>query len=234
MSSLVENGERVTAPIYVYELPVRLWHWTVALAIAVLALSGWLIGNPPWAAIFGQPYDLHLMDDLRLAHYIAGYVLLVGLVGRAYWALVGNRYARAIFVPRVWSLRWWRALRKTIRWYLLMERETDKEVGHNPLAQVAMLVVFLFGSVFEVITGFALYGEGAGLHSWASRAFTSWVIPLFGSSQTVHTWHHLVMWYVLIFVIVHLYMVIREDIMSRQTMISTMVDGWRYFKDGRP
>jgi Ni/Fe-hydrogenase 1 B-type cytochrome subunit len=37
-----------------------------------------------------------------------------------------------------------------------------------------------------------------------------------------------------LFVIVHTYLVIREDIMSRQTIISTMVNGWRFFKDKRP
>lgn len=234
MSAAYVSSEHVSAPIYVYELPVRLWHWTAALAIAVLALTGWLISRAPWPVLAGQPWSMHWMDDIRLAHFIAGYVLLVGLVGRIYWALVGNRYAREIFLPKVWRAQWWHEFARTVRWYLLLERETAKEAGHNPLAQVAMLGVFLLGSAFEVVTGFALYGEGAGIRSWASRAFSSWVIPLFGSSQAVHTWHHLVMWYVLIFVVVHLYMVVREDIMSRQTMISTMVDGWRYFKDGRP
>jgi len=42
------------------------------------------------------------------------------------------------------------------------------------------------------------------------------------------------MWYILLFVIVHIYLVVREDIMSRQTMVSTMVNGWRFFKDKRP
>jgi Ni/Fe-hydrogenase 1 B-type cytochrome subunit len=41
------------------------------------------------------------------------------------------------------------------------------------------------------------------------------------------------MWYILCFVIVHIYVAIREDIMSRQSIISTMVSGWRMFKDKR-
>ena len=61
--------------------------------------------------------------------------------------------------------------------------------------------------------------------------FTSWVIPLFGDSEDVHTAHHLGMWYLLIFVMVHIYIAVREDVMSRQTMISTMINGWRFFKD---
>lgn len=30
-----------------------------------------------------------------------------------------------------------------------------------------------------------------------------------------------------------IYIAIREDIMSRQTMVSTMINGWRHFKDSR-
>ncbi|WP_031405788.1 Ni/Fe-hydrogenase, b-type cytochrome subunit [Thiomonas sp. FB-Cd] len=225
---------QVTAPVYVYELPVRIWHWLVAAAITVLAITGWLIGNPPWPLFLGQPYNHYLMGDIRLAHFLSGYVLALGMMVRIYWTFVGNRYAREIFVPRVWTKDWWHAFFRTVRWYLLIERETGKETGHNPLAQLAMLFMFVVGVLFEIITGFALYGEGTGYGSWSNHLFTSWVIPLFGSSQTVHTWHHLAMWYLIMFVIVHVYMAIREDIMSRQTMISTMVDGWRYFKDGRP
>ena len=33
--------------IYVYEWPVRLWHWVNAAAILVLAVTGYLIASPP-------------------------------------------------------------------------------------------------------------------------------------------------------------------------------------------
>ena len=32
--------------IYVYEAPVRLWHWVNALAILVLCVTGYFIGSP--------------------------------------------------------------------------------------------------------------------------------------------------------------------------------------------
>lgn len=225
---------RVTAPVYVYELPIRIWHWLIVIDIAVLSITGWQIGDPSWPLMVGEPFDHFLMGDIRLVHFIAGYVLALAMIVRVYWAFVGNQYAREIFLPRVWTGDWWKRLFKTIGWYLLIERETGKEAGHNPLAQMAMLVMFVLGVMFEVMTGFALYGEGTGPHSWAYHAFTNWVIPIFGDSMTLHTWHHLAMWYILLFVIVHIYMAIREDIMSRQTMMSTMVNGWRYFKDDRP
>ncbi len=76
-------------------------------------------------------------------------------------------------------------------------------------------------------TGFALYGEGTQAGSWANRLFSSWLIPLMGQSQDVHTWHHLGMWGVVIFVVLHVYAAIREDIMGRQSMVSTMISGYR-------
>ena len=33
--------------VYVYEWPVRLWHWLNAAAIIVLMVRGYLIGSPP-------------------------------------------------------------------------------------------------------------------------------------------------------------------------------------------
>jgi Ni/Fe-hydrogenase 1 B-type cytochrome subunit len=224
----------VSAPVYVYEMPVRIWHWFMALAIVALAVTGFLIGDPIWPLQVGQPYFHYVMGDIRVVHFVAGYALALSMVVRVYWAIVGNEYAREIFMPRVWRREWRHQFVKTVRWYLFIERETSKEIGHNPLAQLAMFAMFVLGVFFEIVTGFALYGEGTGPGSWANEVFSSWVIPLFGNSMTVHTWHHLGMWYIILFVIVHVYMAIREDIMSRQTMISTMVNGWRYFKDNRP
>ena len=33
-------------PVYVYEAPVRLWHWVMMLCMIVLAGTGYLIGSP--------------------------------------------------------------------------------------------------------------------------------------------------------------------------------------------
>jgi Ni/Fe-hydrogenase 1 B-type cytochrome subunit len=37
-----------------------------------------------------------------------------------------------------------------------------------------------------------------------------------------------------VFAIIHIYVAVREQIMSRQSVTSTMIDGWRVWKDGRP
>lgn len=81
-------------------------------------------------------------------------------------------------------------------------------------------------------TGFALYAEGTGLGSWQDTLF-GWIMPLFGNTLNIHSWHRLGMWLIIVFVIAHIYVAVREDIMSRQSMVSTMISGWRFFKDKR-
>ena len=227
-----ESRGRSVQAVYVYEAPVRLWHWINALSIVVLAVTGWFIASPP-ASEPGQASAHFIMGYIRLFHFSAGYVLLVGLLGRVYWAFAGNRHARQLFTLPVASMGWWREVLFELRWYLFLERAPKKYVGHNPLAQMMMFLLFLLPLLFMIVTGFALYGEGAQAGSWAHVLFTSWVIPLFGESQDVHTWHHMVAWVIVLFVMAHVYTAIREDIMSRQSLVSTMLSGWRMFKDDR-
>ena len=200
-------------------------------SILVLAVTGYFIGSP-LPSQPGEASDHYLMGYIRFAHFAAGYVFAVGLIGRLYWAFVGNHHARELFTLPVFSGAYWREVLTMLKWYAFLIPRPSRYVGHNPLARTAMFFGFLVMAVFMLCTGFALYGEGAQEGSWSHMLFTSWVIPLFGgNSQTVHTWHHLGLWGMVIFVTLHVYAAIREDIMGRQSMVSTMISGYRTFKD---
>jgi Ni/Fe-hydrogenase 1 B-type cytochrome subunit len=219
---------RIGDAVYVWEAPVRLWHWVMAVCMVFLAVTGYLIGSP-LPSIGGEASQHFLMGYVRFVHFASAYVFTVFFLLRVLWVFVGNQYAREIFVVPLSLLKpsFWGGLIDQGLYYLFLRRTGRGYKGHNPLAAVAMFFMYLLGTVFMIVTGFALYGEGAGMGSWQYRWFSSWVIPMFGQSQDVHTWHHLCMWYLVVFTIVHVYMVIREDIFTRETVISTMVNGWR-------
>jgi Ni/Fe-hydrogenase 1 B-type cytochrome subunit len=218
-------------PVYVWEVPVRIWHWVMAVCMVVLAGTGYLIGTP-LGSMGGEASDHFLFGYIRFAHFTAAYLFAVFFALRVIWAFRGNRFAREMFsVPlKLFDLEWWGGLIDQTRYYLFLKREARPWQGHNPLAMAAMFFMYTLGTVFMICTGFALYGEGLGMESWAFKLFTSWVMPLLGYSQSVHTLHHLGMWYLIIFTLAHLYMVVREDIFSAETVISTMVNGWRVAK----
>lgn len=219
--------------VYIYEAPLRVWHWVNAFALLVLGVTGYFIGSPP-PSMPGEASDHFLMGYIRFAHFAAAYIFLIGFLFRIYWMFVGNSHSRQIFLPRFFSAEWWGEVWHEVKWYAFAAREPKKYLGHNPLAVLTMHFLFVWASAFMIITGLALYGEGAGMDSWQYSLFSSWVIPLFGQSQDVHTWHHLVMWAIVCFIITHIYVAVREDIMSRQSIISSMISGWRMFKDDRP
>ena len=214
--------------VYVYEAPVRIWHWINASAILVLCITGYLIGSP-LSSVSGEASDHFQMGYIRFAHFAAGYVFAVGLIGRVYWAFVGNHHAREMVTLPVLRLAYWREVWAMLSWYLFLRPRPNQYVGHNPMARLMMFVGYFLVSIFMLVTGFALYGEGLQTGSWADKMF-GWVIPLLGQSQGVHTWHHLGMWAMVLFVIVHIYAAIREDIMGRQSIVSTMISGYRTFK----
>lgn len=220
---------RTIRSIYVYEAPVRLWHWINALAITVLAVTGYFIGQP-LPTLPGEASSHFLMGYIRFAHFAAAYVFAIGLLARIYWAIVGNHHARELFTLPLARRAYWREVATMLKWYAFLIPRPGQYVGHNPVARLAMFFGFFCLSVFMVFTGFALYGEGAQAGSWAARMF-GWVIPLFGQSQDVHTFHRLGMWALATFVIVHVYAAIREDIMGRQSIVSTMISGHRTFKE---
>lgn len=223
------TAAKLVQSVYVYEAPLRLWHWVNAACITVLAVTGYFISNP-LPTMPGEASANFLMGYIRFAHFTAGYIFAIGFVARIYWAFVGNHHARQLFKLPIFNGQWWSEVLHEARWYLFLAREPKKYIGHNPLAQLVMFFNIMLGSIFMIVTGFALYSEGLGEGSWADRLF-GWVIPLFGQSQDVHTWHHLIAWAIVCFVIMHVYAAIREDIMSRQSLISTMVSGYRMFKD---
>jgi Ni/Fe-hydrogenase 1 B-type cytochrome subunit len=227
------NPQPVVQPaIYVYEWPVRLWHWTNALAILTLALTGYFIASPP-PSVTGEASQHFQMGYIRFAHFTAAYILIAGFVLRVYWIFAGNSHAREIFLPPLYSPRWWGGVLHEAKWYLFLVSEPRKYDGHNPLATLVMHFAYVWLTVFMIFTGLALYGEGEGVNSWIYSLFSGWVIPLFGNSQNVHTWHHLGLWVIAMFTTVHVYAAVREDIMSRQSIISSMISGWRTFKDTR-
>ena len=114
-------------PVRVWDLPTRVFHWTLALAVVLLLITGQLGGNA-------------LVWHMRL-----GLLVLTLLVFRVLWGLVGGRWSRfASFVRLPGTV--WRYLRG-------QQRSDDHfEVGHNPLGAFSVLAMIALLAV-QVATG---------------------------------------------------------------------------------
>ena len=133
--------------VYVYEAPLRLWHWVTVACITVLCVTGYFIGSP-LPTMPGEASDSYLMGYIRFAHFAAGYVVTIAFIGRIYWAFVGNSHARELFILPITKKAWYKELWHEMRWYMFLEKTPKKYIGHNPMGQSAMFVFFLTGSCF--------------------------------------------------------------------------------------
>ena len=113
VSAAAGSGEQVRrqTAVYVYEAPLRLWHWVTVLCVIILCITGYFIGSP-LPTMPGEAMDHYLMGYIRFAHFAAGYVLAIAFVGRIYWAFVGNHHARELFLVPVHKKQWWKELRQ--------------------------------------------------------------------------------------------------------------------------
>jgi Ni/Fe-hydrogenase 1 B-type cytochrome subunit len=138
--------------LYVWELPVRVAHWLIVFTIIVLAITGLYLDRP---FLVGPRQDGFLLATMRFVHEIAGFVFTAALLARVVWFFTGNGYASwRAFVPLTRAQ--WLGIRAMLGYYLFLRWRPPPAIGHNPLAALAYLGVYLLILV-QVLTGFALY-----------------------------------------------------------------------------
>ncbi len=212
--------------VYVWEVPVRLFHWLNALCILVLCATGFLIGHPlsfmaPGEAAFG-----YWFGTIRFVHFLTAYVFVAVLVLRLYWAFAGNKFANwRNFIPM--TRRQVKDSVKTAKVEILqVSNEPMDFLGHNPVAYFSYTGTFLL-ALFEIVSGFALYAPRSG--SWFPQLFT-WVTPLFGGEYQLRTFHHAVMWLFAAFVMIHVYLAMYQEAVVGDGALSSIVGGWKFME----
>jgi Ni/Fe-hydrogenase 1 B-type cytochrome subunit len=206
-------------PVYVWEFPVRLTHWLNVLAILVLSFTGFYIGNP---FIQAPPGEASLMAVMRFFHFVAAYVFALSFLLRIYWGFTGNPYTRwGQFFPVQAKRR--KEIWENVLFYLLLRRNAPPAVGHSSTAVLSYLVLFFF-FVVEIITGFALYSESHQGVLWTLLG--GWSLRVF-SASTLRLFHHVAMWLILAFAVVHVYIAWLNDIAERAGVMSSIFSGYK-------
>ena len=108
--------------VRVWDLPTRLFHWTLTLCIVGLAITGSVGGNA------------------MVWHFRLGFGVLALLLFRLVWGLVGGRWSR--FSAFIYSYR-------SLVNYLKGKGKSEHSVGHTPLGagSVFALLIVLFAQV---------------------------------------------------------------------------------------
>lgn len=145
-SASAANG--ATVPIKVWDLPTRVFHWSLA-------------------ASFAGAYITAESERWRDVHVLLGYTLAGLIAFRIIWGVIGSRYARFtsfVFPPS----------RVVAYVKSLLGGSPEHHVGHNPAGALAIFALLGLGLV-TAASGFATYQELGGewmedLHEGAANA----------------------------------------------------------------
>ena len=215
------SGPEELVTVRVWDLPVRLMHWTLVASIVVLTVTGAYIADPFIIAGPG-PATGFTMGTVRAVHITTGWIFTVVLLARIAWSFRGNIWARwHQFIPVARHRR--KMIRPTLAYYLFFRRQPPPAVGHNPLAGMTYLVLFLmFG--FQAFTGFAL--QALNNPNGTMAFFTKWLFR-FATIPEVRLWHYIIMWMTWGFAIHHVYSAWLIDREERCGELSSMFTGWK-------
>ncbi|MCM1109811.1 MAG: Ni/Fe-hydrogenase, b-type cytochrome subunit [Clostridium sp.] len=222
----MKSRRRNLREVYVWQLPVRFFHWINALCIVVLCVTGYIIGDPPAIQHATEAIDNYWFGWVRFAHLATGMIFVVNILVRLYWAFAGNTFARwQNFVPLKKSQ--WKSIMETLKVDILLLTKTPVyDIGHNSLAATTYLGLFLL-SVIQALTGFMMMfvttnnvGEPA----------TTWMLFGLNGFFVVRYIHHFLMWAFVIFMIIHVYLVFYHDYIERSGIASSMIGGWKFVR----
>jgi cytochrome b len=113
--------------VRVWDLPVRLFHWTLVVLVIASYLSGRAGGD--WMSL----------------HFWSGYAILALLLFRIAWGFVGSTTARFSHFVRG-PAAWFAYLRNFVT------GRPTYDVGHNPVGGI-MVLVLIFGVLAQAVAG---------------------------------------------------------------------------------
>ncbi len=139
--------EGALAPIHVWDLPTRLFHWLLAALVVVSFVTADMGGNAmTW-------------------HMRAGYAILALLLFRSAWGFFGGETARFSSFVRGPSAVFRYAKN-------LLKKDTVSHLGHNPLGGwsiLAMMAALLLQAATGLFANDDIFIEGP-LYPWVSKA----------------------------------------------------------------
>jgi cytochrome b len=137
----------VLRKVRVWDLPTRLFHWSLAVCFVGMVVSG------------------QIGDAAMVWHFRLGYTVLSLLLFRLAWGIVGGRWSRfSAFVVGPMAI-----------WRYLQGRSTAlQSVGHNPLGALSVLALLGF-ALLQVASGLFSDDEIATTGPLAKMASSVWV-----------------------------------------------------------
>ncbi|WP_180539260.1 Ni/Fe-hydrogenase, b-type cytochrome subunit [Nevskia soli] len=208
--------------VYVWQYPIRLFHWALVFSIAVLAVTGYYIHDP---FIIDQVKRPYLMGWFRFVHESFGMIFIALFVMRIclfFRFSGGDRWVRwDQYIP----LRGvqFREMLNVMEFYLFIRRTPISKIGHNGMAALSYVAVYTLMLV-EIVTGLVMYDWI--MQSPVIHFLVGW-IPRVVDIQNIRLIHFFAMYLFVIFGIFHVHIAMLISRVEKRGLMDSMFTGYK-------
>ncbi len=223
--------ERMTATI-------RIIHWMNAFCMIAAVATGLYIGHPYYQSfIADSAVDKYVMAWNRWGHFMVaiifdvtailiGYLYFFSRFEKPYKKLIPNKQNIVEFFEVFFNL-------------VTFNRRKKFDSTHSDSYNIVFFTIFHLLLVFMLLTGLQLYVHGlaSGLSSigtwWPTMLHftTDWTLVVFGGNMGVRMAHHTAMYFIIVWVMCHVYYQIWRTIYWQEGDIAIVISGSKFAKE---
>ncbi len=217
---------------------VRIIHWMNAFCMIAAVATGLYIGHPYYQTFIADPaVDKYVMAWNRWGHFMVaiifdvtailiGYLYFFSRFEKPYKKLIPNKKNIVEFFEVFFNL-------------ITFNRRKKFDSTHADSYNIVFFTIFHLLLVFMLLTGLQLYVHGlaSGLSSigtwWPSMLHlaTDWTLDVFGGNMGVRMAHHTSMYFIIAWVMCHVYYQVWRTIYWQEGDIAIVISGSKFAKN---
>jgi Ni/Fe-hydrogenase 1 B-type cytochrome subunit len=205
--------------VYVWQYPIRLFHWGLVISLAVLSFTGYYIHDP---FIVGQVQHPFLMGWFRFVHETFGMIFIALFIMRIYLFFGGNRWVGwRQYVPL--SAAQFKEMWEVTKFYAFIRPTPITKIGHNAMAAFSYIGIYSMVAV-EIVTGLVMFNWLR--HSPILGPLVGW-IPRFISFPNLRLIHFLLMFVFIAFGVFHVHLCMLISREEKRGLMDSIFIGYK-------
>lgn len=218
---------------------MRIVHWVNVISVIAAVITGLYIAHPYYQSFIADPaVDKYVMAWNRWIHLMGAILLDITSVVVAYLYFF-SRFEKAYkkLIPSVQNIR---EFGQVVINLLTLNRKKEFSSAHGDSFNAVYFAIMHLLLIFMLLSGLQMYvqGLGSGISSIGAwwplmlHLATDWTLAVFGGNMGVRIAHHITMWWIIAWVMFHVYYQIWRTIFWKEGDIAIVIGGTKFVKKG--
>lgn len=218
---------------------MRIIHWLNAICMIGAIATGLYIGHPYYQTFIADPaVDKYVMAWNRYGHFMIAIIFDVTSIIIAYLYFF-SRFEKPYkkLIPNSKNVSEFGAVLVNL---VTLNRKKEFDSSHADSFNTVYFTIFHILLIWMLLTGLQMYVHGlaSGISSigawwpWMLHIATDWTVTVTGgTNMDVRMSHHTTMWFIICWVVFHIYYQVWRTIFWKEADIAIVIGGSKFVKE---